>query len=95
MRTLMFTLALLACASLQADTLTIPVGSQGEAVEKPSLGLDMASVKRQYGEPEKVHGPTGEPPITRWDYPQFSVYFEHQTVLHSVTRHRQPVSPSP
>jgi hypothetical protein len=23
-------------------------------------------------------------PITRWDYPQFSVYFEHDRVLHSV-----------
>jgi hypothetical protein len=29
-----------------------------------------------------------QPPITRWDYPAFSVYFEHDRVIHAVARHR-------
>jgi hypothetical protein len=26
----------------------------------------------------------GHPPITRWDYPAYSVFFEHDHVLHTV-----------
>lgn len=92
--TLLSTLTLLLSTQAFSDTLKIPVGSQGEGLEKPSLGLTMDSVKSRYGAPEKVSGPTGEPPITRWDYPQFSVYFEYDSVLHSVTKHT-PVITAP
>ncbi len=40
----------------------------------------------RYGEPTKRHAAVGNPPITRWDYPQFSVYFENDRVLHRVAR---------
>jgi hypothetical protein len=30
----------------------------------------------------------GQPPITRWDYASYSVYFEYDRVIDSV-RHRQ------
>ena len=35
------------------------------------------------------HAPVGgghpqQPPITRWDYPTFSVYFEHEHVVDAV-----------
>jgi len=26
----------------------------------------------------------GKPPISRWEYPGFVVYFEHEHVIHSV-----------
>ena len=29
-----------------------------------------------------------QPPITRWDYPSFSVYFEHDKVIHAVAKHQ-------
>ena len=32
----------------------------------------------------------GNPPITRWDYPQFSVYFENDRVLHTVLARSAP-----
>jgi hypothetical protein len=35
------------------------------------------------------HKPVGQPPITRWDYREFSVYFEYDHVINSV-RHHQP-----
>jgi hypothetical protein len=28
----------------------------------------------------------GDPPITRWEYPGFVVYFEHHLVVHTVAR---------
>lgn len=37
----------------------------------------------------------GPPPITRWDYTGFSVYFEYSTVINSVKNHqaKYPISP--
>jgi hypothetical protein len=29
----------------------------------------------------------GEPPISRWEYTGYTVYFEHDLVLHSVIQH--------
>jgi hypothetical protein len=46
----------------------------------------MERVASRYGEPASRHAAIGDPPITRWDYPGFSVYFEHNIVLHSVER---------
>jgi len=43
-------------------------------------------VEAQYGAPTERHSAIGNPPITRWDYPGFSVFFEHQHVVHSVVR---------
>ena len=50
----------------------------------PVRGASMDSVLAQSGEPEKKLGVVGEPPITRWFYSGYTVYFEHQTVIHSV-----------
>jgi hypothetical protein len=44
----------------------------------------MTTVQGRYGEPSSRHAAVGSPPITRWDYPQFSVYFENDRVLHAV-----------
>ena len=43
-----------------------------------------ASVLDEFGEPDNRFGPVGEPPITEWVYGSFRVYFEDQTVLHSI-----------
>ncbi len=39
--------------------------------------------------PTQSRGPVGEPPITRWDYPRFSVFFEYDTVLDTVIHRKQ------
>ena len=44
----------------------------------------MPAVEARFGKPDSVQGPVGEPPITRWDYPRFSVFFEYDTVLDTV-----------
>ena len=50
----------------------------------PVRGATMNQVKRHFGIPARIFPPVGEPPITRWAYPQFVVYFERQWVIHSV-----------
>jgi len=36
--------------------------------------------------PAERHEAVGQPPITRWDYPTFSVYFENDRVIHAVAK---------
>jgi hypothetical protein len=56
--------------------------------QRPKAGMSMSAVESTYGTPSERHGAVGEPPITRWDYPGFSVYFEHETVIHAVAARR-------
>jgi hypothetical protein len=44
----------------------------------------MDSVLTDFGEPNERYGPVGEPPISEWVYGGFRVYFENQTVLHTI-----------
>ena len=60
------------------------VAVSGTVTDGPKRGLSQQDVRAQYGEPQVVKGPVGQPPITRWDYPHYVVYFEYQTVLHTV-----------
>jgi outer membrane protein assembly factor BamE (lipoprotein component of BamABCDE complex) len=86
---------LLAAAALVATALagavsaeTIVMGDgiavRESAVAHPDRGMSMSSVEAKFGQPANRHNAVGQPPITRWDYPGFSVYFEHQFVIHAV-----------
>jgi len=71
--------------STTADELNInTVGDSPSAVSRPAHGASMDSVLQRFGEPVSRLPAIGEPPITRWNYPEFTVYFEHQLVIHSV-----------
>jgi len=73
-----------------AETLEIPLGQQGEAVAGlPQLGESKRSVLERFGLADEEHPPVGQPPITRWDYRSFSVYFEYDHVINSVLHHQQ------
>ena len=54
------------------------------AIARPVRGATMDAVKAKFGAPERQFPAVGKPPITRWDYPAFSVYFEFNRVVHSV-----------
>ena len=60
------------------------------SVAAPSRGLSMAQVESRFGEPSQRVGAVGDPPISRWVYPQFVVYFEGSYVIHAVARRRHP-----
>jgi hypothetical protein len=53
-------------------------------VATPSRGMTMREVKDKFGAPATQLGPVGAPPITRWEYPGFVVYFEGNHVIHAV-----------
>jgi hypothetical protein len=66
------------------DVLLIESIQSAPAIQTPRKGVNMSSVRQQYGDPVSEGVTIGEPPITRWEYDGFSVYFEHDLVLHSV-----------
>ena len=74
----------------------------------PRKGEEMSQVVKEFGEPKVKHPAVGggqprQPPITRWDYDDFSVIFENTHVVdavvpdHPSTIHHQdelkPVTP--
>jgi hypothetical protein len=67
-----------------AETLSTDTGNPAAAGDRPNRGSSMATVESRYGAPSNRHAAIGSPPISRWDYPRFSVYFEHDRVLHTV-----------
>ena len=71
-----------------ADTLLIDgvQAAKATATERPTRGLSMDSVEARWGAPVSRSEAVGQPPITRWEYPTFFVYFEHQHVIDSVRR---------
>ena len=82
---LLGTLAGLAPAGdLQADVLLIEEVRQADRMTLPTNGLKQADVRSRFGEPATTHAPVGDPPITRWDYDGWSVYFEYDRVLFTV-----------
>ncbi|HEY0942695.1 MAG TPA: hypothetical protein VGE08_21585 [Steroidobacter sp.] len=75
----------MAAAAAGADELTTPPApTASEQANRPSRGMSMEKVEATFGAPTQRAAPVGEPPITRWEYPGFVVYFEHQLVIHTV-----------
>ena len=50
----------------------------------PKAGMTMSSVQARFGTPTQKLTPIGRPPISRWQYPHFTVYFEYDHVVHSI-----------
>lgn len=77
-----------------AEEIRIPVGQQAndqQFIDMPSKGMHKAKVKALFGEPQEEVAATGQPPISRWRYQDFTVYFDSDAVIHSV-RNFQPQS---
>jgi hypothetical protein len=76
-------------------------------INLPRKGQDMNQVSKQFGEPKVKHPAVGggqprQPPITRWDYEGFSVFFEHSHVVDAVIpdqpseiHHKDELKPAP
>jgi hypothetical protein len=63
-------------------------------VAAPSRGMTMNQVASKFGEPVTKVPAVGKPPISRWEYPGFVVYFEHEHVIHSVVSSSLPPASS-
>jgi hypothetical protein len=78
--------AVLTAGVAGAETVVVDdhVAVRESAVPHPERGTTMASVEQKFGAPVTKHATVGAPPITRWDYPSFSVFFERDRVIHAV-----------
>lgn len=82
--------------ALAASMLVLPLLAASPALgakdfspgEMPARGMRMSKVRDLYGEPRATLPAVGRPPITRWLYNEYTVYFEGKTVIESV---RAPV----
>jgi len=54
------------------------------SVTLPGKGMTKDSVEERFGSPADKGEAVGEPPITRWQYGSFTVYFEYDHVIHAV-----------
>ena len=78
-RSLMLVLALTLIPALAtADVLLIEAAQQDASfVKMPQNGMTMKMVEKWFGTPSRKLPPVGDPPITRWEYPEYTVYFEY------------------
>lgn len=95
-------LALAFAAPAAADTLLIQRTQATQGKTLPARGQSMAQVEAAFGAPQQKHAPVGggnavTPPITRWDYAEFSVYFENDRTLNAVLKqsHTNEIGPKP
>lgn len=73
-----------------ADDLLIDKVDQNSAMQdaRPPRGATMANVESRFGKPAMRNNAVGDPPITRWEYGDFLVFFEHDRVIDTVEKAR-------
>jgi len=72
--------------TVNAQTLEMEGVASGSGGARPSAGMTADSVESTFGAPEAKVAPVGDPPITRWEYKDFVVFFEYDRVIHTVIR---------
>ena len=79
-------LALGAAVPVFAETLAIDgqVAIKPAGIATPQRGSTMTAVEEKFGAPANKSSAVGNPPITKWFYPNFVVVFENDKVLHAV-----------
>lgn len=102
MQTRIFAAFLCSCAvaaSALGETVVVndQVQVRASQVERPKRGITMAEVEKHFGAPVTRHPAVGganphQPPITRWDYNGFSVFFEKDHVIESVATGAAPAT---
>lgn len=83
------TLGLLGFAAVAgADTLIMQGidAARASSAERPARGMTMKAVAAKWGEPASKQAAVGQPPITRWDYGSYIVYFEYEHVIDAVVK---------
>ena len=76
----------LASGLAAAETIAVDNGIavKQSDVPTPTRGMTMDQVAGKFGAPATKIPAVGQPPISRWEYPGFVVYFERDHVIHSV-----------
>jgi hypothetical protein len=105
MQTRILAALLCGCAvagSALADTVVVndQVQVRDSRIDRPRRGITMSEVEKHFGAPVTRHPTVGggsphHPPITRWDYSGFSVFFEGDRVIDSVVTAGEAAPPAP
>ncbi|MDH3545592.1 MAG: hypothetical protein OEN22_00730 [Gammaproteobacteria bacterium] len=69
-----------------AQTLQMEGMARDASAPRPTRGMTEASVQARFGSPVSREAAVGDPPISRWHYQDFIVYFEYDRVIHAVTK---------
>lgn len=83
--------------TLAAEEIRIPVGEQAKdqvPVDMPNKGMSKEQVRNLFGEPLEEIPAKGNPPISRWKYQEFTVYFDSNSVIHCVRNFHPKASPN-
>ena len=79
---------IIALCTLQVNAQVVKTpGSSARVVvnsNMPHRGLSKTQVETKFGQPSSKEGPVGQPAIYRWNYSNYSVFFENNIVIHSV-----------
>jgi hypothetical protein len=81
---------ILIASAVHADTFDVRKNAdRSNRADVPQRGMSMAQVERLFGAPiDKMPTAGGDaprhPPINRWRYNGYTVYFERDRVIHSV-----------
>ncbi len=81
-------------AAADGDVMQMPPAAPPAAehqeiqMDLPVKGMSMHQVEAKFGAPQEKIPAVGEPPISRWVYPDYTVYFERQYVLHTVLKRK-------
>ncbi len=72
--------------SVHAETIAVDdgLGVKDSGVNTPARGMSMSQVESKFGAPSSKAPAVGTPPISRWQYPSFVVYFESEHVIQAV-----------
>ena len=86
LRTVIACAVVIGAPTALADTLLLDGidAVRSSADLRPTRGVSMDRVEAQFGAPTIRQSAVGDPPIERWEYPGFVVYFEYQYVIHAV-----------
>lgn len=84
-----------AADSMRMESIGASPANSSAGVPRPQRGSSMERVRAKFGEPQQVLGPVGDPPITQWVFADYTVYFEHNRVIHAVVHRDLRASSNP
>ena len=73
----------------RADEVAIPAGKQAAekaTLSRPKAGMTAQKVEEKFGAPVSKSDPVGKPPISKWEYNDYFVYFESDRVISTVLK---------
>ena len=72
-------------ANLSAELIETPSGKkEAYSIKLPGRSMSKQSVRKEFGKPAEISAEVGSPPISKWRYDNFTVYFEDRYVIHAI-----------